>query len=100
MKSIARWEIRILYGVTFILVALVVLGLVHTNHIAYKGCKRVQTLQGYALETIQRSEKTLPTISYYKNPDHRNELVTQLTNLRLAEKDFTPIKCSNDILGD
>lgn len=96
--KIAKREVRLLYILMISLMGLGAYSVYNTNNQAYLACKRVQTLQTYALQTIQRSEKTLPTIAYYKNPDHHAELVHQLSELKKAEKGFTPIPCTRKII--
>jgi len=91
-------EVRLLYIFMFILLSLGAYSIDNTNEQAYVACRHVRDVQSYALDTIQRSEKTLPTIAYYKNPDHRQELAVQLLNLKEAEKNFTPIHCHRKII--
>lgn len=69
-----------------------------TNRQAYIACNHVRDVQRYAVLTITRSEKTLPTIAYYKNPDHAIELRNQLRQLAENKKDFTPIACHKKII--
>lgn len=99
VKEVAKRQIRILYITTFILLAIGAYSVYNTNHQAYLACKRVQSLQEYATDTIDRSEKTLPTLSYYKDPAHRDELLNQLNNIKESKKAFKPVTCHRNVFG-
>lgn len=90
-------QLRIFYVGIILLVALVVYGVYNTNHQAYIACKRVKSLQDYAIITVDRSIKTLPSIAYYKNPDHKAELKKQLQILKDYRDGFPPVACSKNI---
>lgn len=89
----AKGQVRALYTLTFIVLAFQAWGTYNTNHQAYVSCIHTQHLQQYAKDTITRSRATLPTIAYYKNPDHANELSKQLKLLDEAEASLPPLTC-------
>ncbi len=92
-------QLRLFYVTIFALLSLGAYSVYNTNHQTYIACKHVQSLQRYAVTTIERSRLTLPTIAYYKNPDHKTELIAQLKTLAEDEKGFAPIQCHHNIIG-
>lgn len=95
----AGTQLRIFYVAMIILLVFQGYQIYNTNHQAYVACKRVQNLQNYAILTINRSEKTLPTLAYYKDPAHARELEIQLKFSEDYKRGFPPVSCSkNNIL--
>lgn len=92
-------QVRILYVITFILLALGAYSVYNTNHKAYNNCVAVLKLENYAISTIDRASKTLPTLTYYKNPDHKAELKLALKFNDEYKAGFPAITCSKNILG-
>lgn len=92
-------QVRILYTITFILLALGAYSVYNTNHKTYENCVTVLKLENYAISTIDRSSKTLPTLTYYKNPDHKAELKIALKFNEIYKAGFPAITCSKNILG-
>lgn len=93
-----KQEVRALWCIMIALLALGAYSIHLTNRQAFIACKHVSDVQRYAVLTITRSEKTLPTIAYYKNPDHAIELRNQLRQLAESKQDFTPIVCHKKII--
>jgi hypothetical protein len=87
----------VFYVAAVLCAALIVYAIWNTNHQAYLACKRVQSLQQYATATIVRSEKTLPTLAYYRA--HPKELAAQMGNIEESKKAFAPVSCHRNIIG-
>jgi len=77
-------------AISFVAVA-AIYTLVQQQGTDHKICVQVQQNKSYIYNSIIRSEKTLPTISYYKH--HPDELTNQLKLIREAKADFVPKKC-------
>lgn len=97
MTTRAGKELRIFFIAMILCFMVGAYAVYNSNHQAYVACKRVQNLQNYAILTINRAEKTLPTIAYYKNPDHKAELKQQLRFSEQYKKGFPPVSCTTNI---
>lgn len=93
VKKEIRIEVRLLYTLTFILLGLGAYSIHNTNLKDYHRCQSVEKIKSYNYDAINRAIKVLPTIAYYKNPDHKNELSAQLVELKRVKVQFSPSKC-------
>lgn len=57
-----------------------------------RNCNQIEALKAQIEVSIQRSIKTLPTLTYYK--EHPSELQSALNQARQAAKQFAPSKCA------
>lgn len=99
-KRIVKRQFRMFYVLVFVLLALGAYSVYNTNNKSYQNCVTVLKLQNYAIATIDRSSKTLPTLAYYKNPIHKGELRRALKFNEEYKAGFPHLTCTNNILGD
>lgn len=88
-------ELRIFYVVVTICLMFSIYATYQANHRAYANCKRVELLKAYALDTVTRTQKTLPLSAYYVA--HPEELRDQLKILALEEGYFAPRTCHESV---
>lgn len=90
-------DLRIFYVFIVLCMSLGVYAVHAANEKSLRVCLRTELTKVYALGTLDRSLKTLPTLAYYK--EHPLELRIQLRNVRETRHDFLPSPCDPGLLG-
>ena len=74
-------------------VVLIIFNIFSTQAIGQYNCHTIQKQNEYIVQSTQRAEKSLPTISYYR--EHPSELQAQMKILKAQEKRFQPVPCAS-----